>query len=132
MADRILNVRPKQELEPQGELGVDRPLFMPPVDIYEEDDSLVLLVDLPGVKEEDVDIHVEDNVLTLKAKVQEILKEAVPLQQEFKFGDLYRRFTLSNLVDQEKITATLRDGVLKVILPKAEAKKPKRIQVTAG
>lgn len=130
MTERLLSARTKQEIEPKGEPTSNKPVFMPPVDIYEEKDNLVLVADMPGVKEEDVDIHLEDNVLTLRAKVQEILPNAEPLLQEYRTGDYYRRFTISNLVDHEKISARMKDGVLKIILPKAEAKKPKKIQVT--
>ncbi|MFN3534279.1 MAG: Hsp20/alpha crystallin family protein, partial [Desulfatiglandales bacterium] len=128
--DRLLTAKTKQEIEPKGEFTGERPVFMPPVDIYEEKENLVLVADMPGVREEDVDIHLEDNVLTLKAKVEDVLKGVEPIVQEYRVGDYYRRFTISSLVDPEKISAHMKDGILKIILPKAEAKKPRKIQVT--
>lgn len=130
MTDRLISARSKQQVEPKGELTTEKPIFMPHVDIYEDKENLVLVADMPGVKEEDVDIHLEDNVLTIKGKVYDVLTGVDPVFQEYKTGDYYRRFTISNLVDHEKITARMKDGVLRIILPKAEAKKPKKIQIT--
>jgi|YNPBryantNP2012_1023418.scaffolds.fasta_scaffold01625_4 HSP20 family protein len=132
MADNILNVKAKQELEPKAEPTSDRPVFTPPVDIYEEKDALVLLADLPGVGESDLDIHLEENTITIRAKVSDTLKDKEPLVTEYRVGDYYRKFTVSNMVDQDKISAHLKDGVLRIVLPKAEVKKPRKVPVTAG
>jgi len=132
MADNILNVKAKQELEPKAEPTSDRPVFTPPVDIYEEKDALVLLADLPGVGESDLDIHLEENTITIRAKVSDTLKDKELLVTEYRVGDYYRKFTVSNMVDQDKISAHLKDGVLRIVLPKAEVKKPRKVPVTAG
>jgi len=132
MAENILNVKAKQEVEPRAEPTSDKPVFTPPVDIYEEKEALVLLADIPGVGESDLDIHLEENTITLRAKVFDTLKDKEPLLKEYRVGDYYRKFTISNLVDQEKITAQLKDGVLKIVLPKAEIKKPRKVPVTLG
>ncbi len=132
MADVRLSVSEKKEVPIKGEATSTRPVFMPPVDIYEVDDSLVLLADVPGVKEADLDIHLEDNTLSISGKVTMPVEAEEAITTEFRVGDYFRRFTISNIIDQSKISATLNDGVLKIVLPKAEASKPKKIPVTTG
>ena len=122
----------KKELESKSELTQTRPVFVPAVDIYETKDALVLLADMPGVSNDGVEIHLEDNELTIRGKAKEEKKGVTPLYTEYRSGDYYRKFTLSNIIDQDKIEAIIKDGVLKVVLPKAEAAKPRQIQVKAG
>lgn len=108
----------------------ERYVFTPPIDIYESDQGLVLHADLPGVSLDTLELQVQDNKLTLFGRV----KPAVPpgatiLHQEYEVGDFLRSFILSDEVDHERITATLNNGVLKVLLPRAERPEPRRIQV---
>lgn len=100
----------------------------PPVDIYETEDGLTVLADLPGVSRENLHIAVEGDVLTLEGKVAPELKGDL-IWKEFELVNFWRQFQLSDAVDQEKISAELNGGVLKLHLPKAEKAKPKRIQV---
>ena len=106
--------------------------WTPPVDIYESDNhALVLKAELPDVKREDINVTVENNVLTLRAERQ--LEKAIARDRfqrlERQYGSFSRSFTLPNVVDTEKIKAEYRDGVLRVTLPKREEAKPKQIQV---
>ena len=108
----------------------DRTVFMPPIDIYDSDEGLVLLADLPGVTIESLEIQVQDNRLTLFGRVNPSLPpEARMLHQEFEWGDFLRSFILSDEVDHDRITAKLNHGVLEVVLPRAAKTEPRRIQV---
>lgn len=107
--------------------------YVPPTDIYERADSLVAVVDMPGVDEKTVDIQVEKNILTISGRVEdEPLADHRPLYQEYETGRFLRQFTLSDEVDCARIEATVQDGVLRIVLPKAEAARPRRIEVRAG
>jgi HSP20 family molecular chaperone IbpA len=102
----------------------------PPIDIHEGPDGLVLEADLPGATEQGVSIELEDNVLSLRAQVSSPApEEARPLHQEYQVGDFYRSFILSDEVERGRITAELRNGVLRLILPKAERAKTRRIEI---
>jgi HSP20 family molecular chaperone IbpA len=100
----------------------------PPVDIYEAEEGLVLLADLPGVSANDLKIRLEDNVLTIQASPKHSV-EAEPLEREFELFNFFRQFQLSDEVDQERISATLNHGVLRLSLPRAEKAKPREIPV---
>ncbi len=103
----------------------------PPVDIYETNDALVVVADLPGVKKDEVDIRVEENILTIKGKA-DYARPASILLGEFDLQGYYRQFQLSDEVDQDKISAESKNGVLTIHLPKAEKSKPKQIEVKLG
>jgi HSP20 family molecular chaperone IbpA len=100
----------------------------PPVDIYETEEGLVLLADLPGVAPNDLKVRLEDNVLTIQASPKHLV-EAEPLEREFELVNFFRQFQLSDEVDQERISATLNHGVLRLSLPRAEKAKPREIPV---
>ena len=104
--------------------------FKPDVDIFETDTAITLLADMPGVKAEDLTIDLRENVLTLdgEAKPPESGDE-VDVYYEYRTGKYYRQFNLSEMIDQAKISAELKDGVLRLNLPKAKAKQPRKIQV---
>jgi len=104
--------------------------FTPPIDIHEGPDGLVLEADLPGATEDNVSIQLEDNVLSLYAKVATPAPEgARPLHEEYPIGDFHRSFILSDEVERSRITAELRNGVLRLVLPKAERAKNRRIEI---
>lgn len=110
-----------------------RHVYTPPLDIYETDAGLVLEADLPGVRPEDLQIRVQDNVLHLYGKVSWPLPvEAHLLHEELRPEDFYRSFILSDEVDTENITADFTDGVLQLTLPKALKAKPRKIEVRTG
>ena len=108
-------------------------VYTPALDIYETDAGLVLEADLPGVRPEDLQIRVQDNVLHLYGKVNWPLSvEAHLLHEELRQEDFYRSFILSDEVDTEHITADFTDGVLQLTLPKAPKAKPRKIEVRTG
>src|SRR5688572_24583274 len=108
--------------------------WIPAADIYESDHELVVNLDLPGVDPKLVDLRVENNVLTIRGERQfeEKQNRENYHRVERSYGAFARSFTLSTFVDSEKIRATYKAGVLSITLPKAEAAKPKRIQIAAN
>jgi len=107
-------------------------VYTPDVDIIEREDCIVVTADMPGVDENAIDITLEKNVLTLYGKVDIDLPERLKLlHAEYGIGDYKRVFTLSGEIDRDKIDATVKNGVLKVLLPKAEAVKTRKIEVRA-
>jgi len=106
------------------------PLYTPAVDIFENDDRISVLADMPGVQAKDLKIDLRDSVLTLSAHVtnSESASETAILS-EYETGTFFRQFTLSEVIDQAKIEAKLTDGVLKLELPKLERAKPRQITV---
>ena len=101
---------------------------LPVVDIYETPDSLVLMADLPGVSKEDLDVRVDNNVLTIQGKSNHAaLGEAT--YREYELANFFRQFELSERVDQGKIAAELKHGVLTLHLPKTERARPRQIEV---
>ena len=106
--------------------------FVPRVDIFENKDSLFLVADMPGVDEGTVDIELEKNVLTINGRVENgRIKDAALMYSEYEIGDYERVFTLSDEIDRDKIVATVKNGVLRLELPKAEKVKPKKISISA-
>jgi HSP20 family protein len=104
------------------------PVYTPAVDIFETDERISLLADMPGVKAEDLKIDLRDSVLTLSGRVGAASAET-PVLREYASGTYFRQFTLSEHIDQTKIDAKLTDGVLRLELPKVERAKPRQITV---
>lgn len=128
-----LQVKEKQEVAAPAEQTRPGLVFTPSVDIFESDHEITLLADMPGVSSDNVNIDLHEGVLTISGDVApwENAEEA-DLLAEFEIGKYYRQFTLSEIVDQEKIEAKLENGVLRLKLPKAEKAVPRKIAVTAG
>ncbi len=105
--------------------------WAPAVDIYEHEGNLVLKAELPGIDPKDVDVKVENNVLTLQGerKFESEVKREEYHRVERAYGTFSRSFTLPNVVDTDKIKAEFKDGVLRVVLPKREEAKPKQISI---
>jgi HSP20 family molecular chaperone IbpA len=99
----------------------------PLVDVYETDDMYVLLADMPGVQPDGLDVIAERDSLTIRGRVERPASE--PDYREFELADYYRAFTLSEDLESDKVSAILRDGVLRVEIPKSPQVKPKKIQV---
>jgi HSP20 family molecular chaperone IbpA len=119
----------QQQMEPSRERTRAQERYIPPpVDIYETQDGLVLMADLPGVGPEDLEIRIEDNMLTIQGRAKHAI-EADPIYREFELVNFFRQFELSDQVDQEKISARMNHGVLTLEMPKAEKAKPRKIQV---
>ena len=112
----------KQEIAETGaERTRSRLAFVPRADIYETNEAIVLLTDMPGADENSLDIMLENDVLTINGYVDTAYPEGYGLSYgEYRVGDYQRSFTLSNKIDSDKIEATVKDGVLRLYLPKAE------------
>jgi HSP20 family protein len=107
-------------------------VYSPQVDILERSDDIVVMADMPGVDEESVDINLEKNVLSIYGRADTREYEAYrPVHAEYGLGDYQRVFTLSEEIDRDRIQATVKNGVLKVILPKSTAAKARKIVVKA-
>jgi len=134
MTAKEMELRKKQEVEKgAGEGTRPGPIFVPAVDIFENANEITVLADMPGVESNNVDIDLRDNQLTIVGRVEPVEKEKeVSLYREFNWGDYFRQFTLSNVIDQGKITAKMDNGVLKLVLPKVEKAKPQKIKVITG
>jgi len=110
----------------------DRATYVPRVDIYESENSLFLLADMPGANESSVNITLENDILTIESSVDAKAVNNRPLRySEYGIGDYYRSFTISDKIDRAKIEASMKNGVLQVVLPKSEP-KTKKIAVHAG
>jgi len=103
----------------------------PPVDIYETPDSLVVTADLPGIETTGLDIRVDNNVLTLHGQARHRM-QGDPVYQEYALASFFRQFELSERIEQEKITADLKHGVLTLTLPKVAKAKPRAIAVNVA
>jgi HSP20 family molecular chaperone IbpA len=107
-------------------------VYTPDVDIYEKGDIIYLIADIPGVDEKSIDIGLEKNILTLRANVDPVGMDNYKLiYGEYGIGDYHRAFTLSNEIDQSKIEAVVTNGVLRLILPKSDIAKTRKIEVKA-
>lgn len=107
-------------------------VYLPPVDIFESDDAITVLADLPGVTPEWLDIDLRDNVLTLSGRVRPTAgANETDVLREYEAGTFFRQFTLAETINQAKIDAKLSDGVLRLELPKLERAKPRQIMVRA-
>jgi len=134
MSEKEMELKEKKELKPEtGEGTRPGPVFIPAVDILDNQEGITILADMPGVDNKKVDIDLRDNQLTINGLIDQIETEKeVPLYREFQWGNYFRQFTLSEAIDQNKITAKMEDGVLRLILPKVEKMKPQKIKVSAG
>ena len=133
MADtesKALQAKQKSEVTTPAEQTRPGPVFTPAVDIFETEKEITLLADMPGVKAGDLDIDLHDNVLSLDGNVESPERaDEVDVFREYRTGQYYRQFTLSHVIDQSKIKAELKDGVLRLRLPKVEAAAPRKITV---
>jgi HSP20 family molecular chaperone IbpA len=130
---RDIQLKGKQEVAASAEQTRPGAVFTPAVDIFETENALTLVADMPGVDGKDLDIDLRDDVLTLAGDI-------VPFEGaneedilvEYEVGKYYRQFTLSEVIDQSRIEAELTDGVLRLTLPKVEKAMPKKIEVRTG
>lgn len=134
MADERHDIeRPDEAVPVEAESASTRRIAPPAVDIYETDDGSILLADVPGCDESSVDASIADGVLTIRAtRAAEEFPDHEATLTEYRPYDYERSFSVSDLVDTEKVTASVRDGVLRLELPKAEEAKPKKIEIKLG
>lgn len=125
-----LKVREKQEVAQPAEHMRPGVYFTPHVDIFETENEITLLADMPGVKSDDLSIDLRDDTLTVEGDIAtlESQKEEM-IYEEYDTGRYYRQFSLSEVIDQAKIDAQLQDGVLRLSLPKVEKATPRKIEV---
>jgi HSP20 family protein len=125
-----LQVQQKRELEKKEESTIPARVFLPTADIYETKDALNVVLEMPGVEKSSVDIRVEDGVLKIEGRLDFSKYQGLqPLYTEYNVGHYSRSFRLSSKIDQNKIGAELKDGVLSLVLPKVEEAKSRTIQV---
>jgi HSP20 family protein len=129
MAEKTVATRSQQPTTSSREETRSQERYVtPPVDIYETGEGLVVKADLPGVAKESMDVRVENNLLTIRAKAAHVAP-GDPIYREYGLVNFFRQFELNERVDQSKIAAELKHGVLTLNLPKAEEAKPRRIDV---
>jgi HSP20 family protein len=124
-----------RESYPEGrEEALTTSTFAPPVDVYEDEHSITLKIEVPGIEEKDIDVRLENNTLTVhgERKFEKEEKEENYRRVERQYGSFTRTFTLPNTVDAEKVTANYDKGVLKIQLAKKSEAKPKQIKVNVG
>jgi HSP20 family protein len=132
-ASNALQIKPKQEVTSPTEETRPGLVFTPYVDIFETDDEITLLADMPGVSADSLSIDLRENILTLTGEVapfEGANEEDVLI--EYEIGKYHRQFNLSSVIDQSKIDAKLDDGVLRLSLPKVEKVKPRKIEIKTG
>ena len=127
---KALQTKEKMTLSTAAEQTKPGIVFTPAVDIFETEKELTLLADMPGVKSDNLTIGLNKNVLTMSGEVEAPEGEnETEVIREYDTGKYFREFTLSNEIDQTKIYAMLKDGVLRLTLPKVEAVTPRKIEV---
>lgn len=128
-----LQAKEKEEMMTPAEQTKPGPAFVPVADIFETESAITLLADMPGVKSENLDIDLRENMLTLTGEVSPPEgPDETDIFREYQTGRYYRQFSLSDVIDQSKIDARLNDGVLRLTLPKVEKAAPRKITITAG
>ena len=135
MAEKTVDTPTTQETQavatrPEGTRTPER-YVTPPVDIYEMPDGLVLTADVPGVTHEHLDVRVDNHMLTIQAQADH-MPVAEPTYREYELVNFFRQFELSDEVDEAKISADLKHGVLTLQLPKAEKAKLRKIEVAVS
>src|SRR5512139_3730756 len=133
MAENAQEIKKSEARVPEkGERTRERRVYAPAVDIIERKDDIIVIADMPGVDENSLDITLEKNVLTINGRVEARIPERHRLSlAEYGVGDYQRVFTLTSEVDRERIQASVKNGVLTLSLPKAEALKTRKIPVKA-
>lgn len=130
---KTLQPAPKDEVAKTMEQTRSGLLFKPAVDIFESVATITLLMDLPGVKPDDLSVDLKEDILTISACVTPLKEDnETELLSEYEEGSYYRQFSLTQEVDQRKIDAQLADGVLRLTMHKAEKAVPRKIEVKTG
>ena len=127
---QALEVQEKKELVSKDEKTFPTRYYVPTTDIFETDDALTVVMELPGVEKQAIDVNVENDVLRIDARIDFTKYEGLePLYTEYNIGHFARSFTLSNKIDQQHISAQLDDGVLTLTLKNAKEAQPRRIAI---
>ncbi|MFO0754431.1 MAG: Hsp20/alpha crystallin family protein [Thermodesulfovibrionales bacterium] len=133
MAEATKDIQKREAAAPEGAEHVKASkVYTPAVDVIARKDDILILADMPGVDETSVSVTLEKNVLTLHGSVTPSVPENHRLaMSEYGVGDYRRVFTLSDEVDREKIQASVKNGVVRLVLPKADVLRPRKIEVRA-
>lgn len=130
MAPQEVQVQQKREVEKERKSTIPARRYLPVTDIFETDQALTVILEMPGVDKNRVDVRVENDILSVEGQVDLFKYQGLaPLYIEYNVGNYARSFQLSSKIEQERITADLKDGVMTLVLPKAEKAKPRRIAV---
>jgi HSP20 family protein len=126
-----LQVQQKREVESKQEATIPARVFVPATDIFETDEALTVSLEMPGVDKDKVDVKVENDVLKIEGWIDFSRYEGLqPIYTEYNIGNFARSFQLSSKIDQDRISAELRDGVMTLVLPKSERAKTRKISVS--
>jgi len=128
--NKELEVRAKKELVAKEEKTIPGRYFAPCADIYETEEVLAVVLEMPGVEKKDLDVGLENGVLRVDGRIDfSKYKDMEPVYSEYNVGHYARSFALSDKIDQEKISANLEEGVLTLTLPKAKHAQPRKIAI---
>jgi HSP20 family molecular chaperone IbpA len=130
MADQSLQVQEKKELVPKGEKTVPARYYVPVTDIYETEDALTVVMEVPGVDRKDIEVKLENDQLSIEARIDFSKYEGMePLYTEYNVGHFARTFALSQVIDQQQIGASCEEGVLRLTLKKVQKAQPRQIEI---
>ena len=132
MSDKQLQVQPKHEVQQGGESTKIEKQFVPAVDIYETEKAVIVVAEMPGVSKSGIEVSLEEGILVMTGERSNGVEKGTPLLREYETGRYVRRFTVSEAIDQEKIKATMANGMLTMVLPKVPPVSPRRIEVKGG
>ncbi|MCD6389041.1 MAG: Hsp20/alpha crystallin family protein [Desulfobulbaceae bacterium] len=134
MTEKELQTQQKREVQQNAEPTKPMKQFIPTVDIYEDENSVTLLAEMPGVSKNGVEIKLDDGNLFIEGVMQSDQEMAgkTVLLQEYEVGNFIRKFSVSETIDQDKIEAVMANGILKLVLPKIKPAEPKKIEIKAG
>jgi HSP20 family molecular chaperone IbpA len=125
-----LQVQHKREVEKKQETTVPARTFLPTVDIFETEQSLTVVLEMPGVEKDSVDVSVENDILKIEGRIDFTKYERLqPVYTEYNVGHYARGFQISSKIEQSKISAEMKDGIMTLVLPKAAEVKPRKIAV---
>jgi HSP20 family protein len=130
---QVQDTEKREVAETGAERTRDRLAFVPRADIYETEAAITIVADVPGVDENSVDITLENDVLTINGYVEQVEPDGRRLAYaEYQVGDYQRAFSLSDQIDQDGIEATVKDGVLRLFLPKVKEARVRKIAIKAA
>jgi HSP20 family molecular chaperone IbpA len=129
-SEQELRVQQKREVEKKQESTIPARVFVPVTDIFETEEALTVTMEMPGVDKGSVEVGVENDVLTIEGRIDFSKYDGLqPLYTEYNIGNYARSFQLSSKIQQDAISAELKDGVITLVLPKAKKAQPRRIKV---
>lgn len=132
MTEQELKIQEKKAAQLNDERTKNELYFAPHVDIYETEQEVAVIADMPGVTVDGIDLSLEDNILTIQGHRPPQKQPGRVILEEYEIGHYLRRFTVAETIDQDRIEAALSDGVLTVRLPKAKPAQPRKIEVKLG